>query len=161
LRTMNRAVEVLATWFYLGHLKPAPGTWGTLGAIPLIMLLKFFGPMGYLAGVFGLATLAIVVAQLYEKTRDGHDHCEIVIDEVAGFAVTMTWLPSTWQAWLIGFALFRILDVIKPPPIRWFDRRVPGGVGVVADDLVAGIVANVILQIMFVQTTWLGYQLPS
>lgn len=158
---MVRMIEVLATWFYLGHLRPAPGTWGTLGAIPLILLLRELGAMFYLGGVLLLVAVAIAVAQIYEQTHGDHDRAEIVIDEVAGFAVAMTWLPSTWQAWVGSFILFRLLDALKPPPIRWLDRRIPGGVGVVADDLAAGIVTNFCLQIVFVQTSWLGYQLAT
>lgn len=158
---MAQIVEALATWFYLGKLKPGPGTWGTLGAVPLIVSFRLLGPYGYLIGVFTLAVLAMTVAQIYERGREGHDHAEVVIDEVAGFAVAMTWLPMTWQAWVAAFVLFRIIDIFKPPPIAWLDRKVPGGIGVVADDLAAGIAVNVILQILFVRTPWLGYQLLS
>ena len=156
---MEKAVEWLATWFYLGKIPWAPGTFGTVGAIPLIYALYRSGAMLYLIGTLVVTMVAVFVAQAYETTKGGHDHPEIVIDEVAGFAVTMTWVPMTWQALLIGFALFRVLDVVKPYPINWLDRRIPGGVGVVADDLAAGIVANIVLQILFVKTAWLGYQL--
>lgn len=104
---------------------------------------------------------AIFVAQLYQREHGGADPQEVVIDEVAGFVVAMTWIPLTWQSWVIGFTLFRVLDIFKPPPIGWADRRIPGGVGVVADDLLAGIMANVVLQILFTQTDWLGVQLLS
>lgn len=146
---MVKAARFFATWFYLGLLKPGPGTWGTLGAIPLAYLMISLGPMGYLAGTIVFSILAMVVAQAYEAGQAEHDRSEIVIDEVAGFLVTMAWLPMTWQAWVSGFLLFRALDILKPPPIRWVDRKVKGGVGVVADDLVAGIIANIILQRLF------------
>lgn len=152
---------MLATWFYLGKLRPAPGTWGTLGAIPLILGLSLLPPNAYLAGAFGFTILAMFVAHFYGRSREGHDRQEIVIDEVAGFLITMAWLPLTWQTWILGFMIFRVLDIYKPPPIRQIDQKVRGGVGVVADDVVAGIIANLILQILFVQTAWLGYQLPS
>ena len=83
---------------------------------------------------------------------------EIVIDEMIGFMIAMTWMPQTWQAYLAGFCLFRFLDILKPPPIRYFDRRVPGGLGVVLDDVVAGLVANIFLQFIYSQTPWLGIQ---
>lgn len=105
------------------------------------------------------SALAMLIAHLDEKMQGGHDRSEVVIDEVAGFLVTMTWLPMSWQALLAGFALFRALDILKPPPIGWMDKRIRGGVGVVADDLVAGIIANAALQFVFVHTPWLGYQL--
>lgn len=154
-------IRLLATWFYLGKLRPGPGTWGTLGATPLVWLLAQWGAIPYMAATAVFSTVAMVVAHLYEKVEGGHDRSEVVIDEVAGFLVAMTWLPFTWQAWLLGFLLFRALDIFKPPPIRWVDRKVPGGVGVVADDLVAGILTNAVLQFVFVQTPWLGYQLNS
>ena len=158
---MAMIIDALATWFYLGRLKPGPGTWGTLGAIPLVLLLQSLGPMGYLAGVLVLTIFAILIASFYERAHQGHDHAEVVIDEVAGFAITMTWLPMTWQAWVAGFFLFRMIDVFKPPPIGWLDQKIPGGLGVVADDIGAGILANMVLQIVFVQTGWLGYQFAS
>jgi phosphatidylglycerophosphatase A len=157
---MAKVIDALATWFYLGTLSPGPGTWGTLGAVPLILALKALGPFSYLAGVLVLSVLAMVIAHLYERAHGGHDHKEIVIDEVAGFAVAMTWLPMTWEAWAAGFALFRLVDILKPPPVSWLDRKIPGGVGVVADDLGAGILVNAFMQFLFVNTSWLGYQLP-
>ncbi len=157
---MPKLIDALATWFYLGRLKPGPGTWGTLGAIPVVLALQLFGPMGYLVGALVFAVVAILVATLYERFHDGHDHSEVVIDEVVGFVITMTWLPHTWQAWVAGFLLFRLIDIVKPPPIRQLDLKIPGGLGVVADDIGAGIAANIILQIIFTNTSWLGHQLP-
>lgn len=92
---------------------------------------------------------SILVAQKFEDDFGGgrHDLPEFVMDEVAGFLVTMALVPFTWSFLLAGFVLFRLLDALKPFPISWFDRKVPGGVGVVADDLVAGIVANILLQV--------------
>ncbi|MGE0763566.1 MAG: phosphatidylglycerophosphatase A [Bdellovibrionales bacterium] len=156
---MTTFITYFATWFGLGRLKPAPGTWGTLGAAPLVLVFVALGPYAYLAMTVGFAAVAMLVAHLYEQTHEGHDRSEVVIDEVAGFLVTMAWLPMTWQSWLLGFALFRVLDALKPPPISWVDRRIPGGVGVVADDLVAGVLANFILQMIYANTAWLGAQL--
>lgn len=158
---MKFTVEILATWFGLGWLKPAPGTWGTLGAIPLVLLFSLLNPVGYMvaAGLFML--FSVLVAEFYERQVEGHDRSEVVIDEVAGFVIAMTWLPLTWQSWLAAFVLFRVLDALKPPPLSWMDEKIKGGLGVVADDIAAGIMTNFVLQIVFVQTTWLGYQLAS
>lgn len=139
-------MELIVTWFGLGRLKPGPGTWGTLGAIPLVVLFNFLGPMGYLVATFVSAVGAILACHFYQQTREGHDHQEIVIDEVVGFCVTMAWVPLTLPYILAGFVLFRLLDILKPPPISWADKKIKGGVGVVADDLIAGIIANMILQ---------------
>ncbi len=156
---MSRVITLAATWFGVGYLRPAPGTWGTLAAFPLVFLLAALGPYGYMFAAIVVAVLAIWIAHLYDGASGEHDRSEIVIDEVAGLVVTMTWLPLTWQSCVLGFVLFRLLDVLKPPPINWIDRRLRGGIGVVGDDLVAGVIANAILQFVFVQTTWLGYQL--
>jgi phosphatidylglycerophosphatase A len=70
-------------------------------------------------------------------------------------------LPITWQTFLFGFAAFRLLDIVKPFPISYFDKKVPRGLGVVADDVVAGLLCNIILQVVYTQTTWLGIRLYS
>lgn len=96
---------------------------------------------------FAFVVLAVAVAQIYEDyISPSHDPSEFVMDEVAGFLITMTWIPLTWEWVLTGFLLFRVLDMVKPYPISYIDRWVPGGLGSVADDVVAGIVANIGLQ---------------
>jgi phosphatidylglycerophosphatase A len=148
----------LATFFGVGKAPKAPGTWGTVATLPLVLFFSYLGPLVYMAAVILLLPLSIIAAEVYEKQSGSHDAKEIVIDEVVGFMITMTWMPQTWQAYLAGFVLFRFLDILKPPPIRYFDRRVPGGLGVVMDDVVAGIIANIFLQIIYAQTAWLGIQ---
>ena len=147
-----------ATMFGVGKAPKAPGTWGTLATVPVVMLLSYLGPLIYMGAVFILLPFSIAAAEVYEKQSGSHDAKEIVIDEMVGFMIAMTWMPQTWQAYLADFCLFRFLDILKPPPIRYFDRRVPGGLGVVLDDVVAGIIANVFLQIIYSQTPWLGIQ---
>ena len=83
---------------------------------------------------------------------------KVVIDEVAGFFVTLTWLPVTWQTFLAGFILFRLLDIWKPLFIGVMDRKIKGGAGTVLDDIAAGIVANLILQAVYYRTDWLGWR---
>ncbi len=154
-------IECLATGFYVGRIRKAPGTWGTLWGVPLFLLLSLFHPLTYMAITLILVGVAIWVSHLYELHTERHDSQEIVIDEIVGFLVTMTWLPATWQSLLAGFMVFRFLDITKPFPIRTIDRRMRGGIGTVADDLVAGLVANVILQIVYSETPWLGVQLNA
>lgn len=149
----------VATVGGLGRAPVAPGTVGTLAAVPLIPLLALGGEYFYMASVGILALIAVIVAQVYENLFGTSDPQEVVIDEVVGFAVAMTWLPLTWQSFAIGFVLFRALDAVKPFPISVLDQRVKGGLGVVADDLLAGIMTNVVLQIIYVKTSWLGVQL--
>lgn len=155
-------IEVLATFFYAGKFPKAPGTAGTAAAVPLwILLAYFFHPVGYMAIVFLLLIAGIFICQAYENQKKSHDSKEIVFDEVVGYLITMTWLPLTWQSAIIGFILFRFFDILKPPPIRQLDQKVKGGFGVMIDDLAAGVIANIILQIIYTKTNWLGVQVIS
>lgn len=145
--------------FGVGLAKKAPGTWGTLVTLPLAIGLNWLGQWWIMGAVAILTPVAIIACEIYENQVGGHDHPEIVIDEVIGFLIAMTWLPITWQACTIGFLIFRLLDIWKPFPIGYLDRKIPGGVGVVADDIVAGIVTNIVLQLLYNQTNWLGTQI--
>ncbi|MCB0365948.1 MAG: phosphatidylglycerophosphatase A [Bdellovibrionaceae bacterium] len=155
----SRWVSLLATAGGLGKAPKAPGTVGTLAALPLVPLFAWGGEYFYMLATAILVVVAIVVAQMYETQHGDHDPKEVVIDEVAGFVVAMLWLPLTWQSFVAAFAIFRLLDAVKPFPISVVDRKVQGGLGVVADDLVAGILTNVLLQIAYTKTDWLGQQL--
>lgn len=151
----------IATLFGIGRIPKAPGTWGSLATIPLIFVLMKLGPIVYMISTLAISILAIYAADIYERQSDRHDSKEIVIDEVAGMLVTMTMLPMTWQAFVVGFVMFRFFDIFKPFPISYFDRKVPGGFGVVVDDLVAGLISNVILQFILYYTTVLGVQIQN
>ena len=155
----NKISTSIVTYFGIGYLKPAPGTWGTLFTIPLWYFLSQLGPVVYMAVTFLLIVVAIAACEIYEKHIEGHDHSHVVIDEVVGYLITMTWLPFTWQACVLGFFLFRILDIAKPFPIGYLDKKVGGGFGVVVDDLVAGAIANIVLQLVYTNTSWLGSQI--
>lgn len=151
----------IATLFGVGRIPKAPGTWGSLATLPLCYLLLKNGPFIYMSTTLGLIFLAIVAADAYERTSTKHDSKEIVVDELVGMLVTMTWLPLTWQSFLLGFLVFRFFDILKPFPISYFDKKVPGGFGVVADDLVAGLIGNIILQLVLHHTAWLGIQIQN
>jgi phosphatidylglycerophosphatase A len=146
---MRRLVILLATWGGTGLSPVAPGTAGTLAAIPLFLLLSLFPLWIYLLCALGIALLACWAAGEAEIIFQEQDSQRIVIDEVAGFLVTMTALPPAWPYLLVGFCLFRAFDIIKPPPIRLFERKVKGGYGVVLDDVLAGIYAHISLRIIF------------
>ncbi len=140
---MNRAVSAvawtLATWFGCGRVPKAPGTAGTVGAIPLYLLLARTGRAGVglaavVATFVGVWAASVVARQLASK-----DPQVVVIDEVAGFLVTMVPVRTlSWQAVVAGFVLFRLLDSLKPWPIRRAEM-LPGGWGIVLDDVVAGV----------------------
>lgn len=151
--------EIISTWFWVGKIPWAPGTWGTVATVPVIFILFHLGSMFYMGAVFLFIFLGIFASDIYEKSLGQHDSSEIVIDEVAGFLIAMTWLPVTWQALGLGFLLFRFFDIFKPFPISWFDQRVKGGLGVMVDDIAAGLITNAILQVLYTKTSWLGAQL--
>ena len=142
----EKIIDGLAIWFGCGLSPKAPGTVGTLGAIPLLYLLSPLPVYYYMGATLIFAVITIVVAHFYEAGGE-HDSSEFVMDEVAGFLVTMAWVPFTWSGVLAGFILFRIFDIWKPFPISYIDKNMPGGVGTVADDLAAGIAANIVLQL--------------
>lgn len=156
---MTRIWFLISTFFGVGRLPKAPGTWGTLAALPLVFGLMHLGPMVYMGTTFFILILGIVASEALEKTRDSHDDGDIVIDEVVGILITMTWLPITWQSFVFSFLLFRLLDIWKPFPVKFIDKRVKGGLGVMLDDVAAGVLANVILQLIYSKTDWLGAQM--
>jgi phosphatidylglycerophosphatase A len=135
----NFFIKGLATGLGVGYGPVAPGTYGTIVAIPLFLYFYTFGPMYYAVSTFTFTIFACVISDYAGRLFGEVDCQKIVIDEVAGFLFTMAWLPATWKFVLIGFVVFRILDSTKPWPIRWFEENIPGGTGVVADDVAAGI----------------------
>ncbi|MBK8814526.1 MAG: phosphatidylglycerophosphatase A [Methylococcaceae bacterium] len=138
-------VLFLAFGFGSGLAKKAPGTCGTLAAIPLYLLIA---PMGNL--VYCLITVIATIAGIWicdiaaEKLGE-HDFGGIVWDEVAGYLITMLFIPFGWQNLLLGFVLFRFFDILKPWPIKVADRQVKGGFGIMLDDVLAGVMANIVL----------------
>jgi len=140
-------VCLLGTFFGVGLLPLAPGTWGSLAALPIAAwTLIQYGPIALALLAAGLFVLGIVVSEVYSRRTSETDPGPVVIDEVAGQWITL--LPaatSVWWHWVVGFALFRFFDIVKPWPIGWADRRVKGGFGVMIDDVVAGIYAGALL----------------
>ena len=127
-------------------MKPAPGTWGSLGALPFGIFILIFGHWPVLLAASIIVSLAgLWAADYYETASKKHDAKEIVIDEVAGMWISM--LPCAINPLLIGlaFILFRFFDILKPWPIGWIDKNVPGGRGVMADDILAGIIVAMII----------------
>lgn len=148
----------LATCFGVGYLPKAPGTWGTLVAIPFAVLLAKIQPLHAMLTILVLTIVAVIACERFEKEQGEHDSSHVVIDEFVGYLVAVNWLPFTWQSFFFAFAVFRFLDISKPLFIGKIDRTLKGGIGVMADDLAAGIVTNILLQTVFYQTQWLGQQ---
>jgi len=133
-----------------GDIVFAPGTFGSLAALPVcyIFSLVDFTVTGVLLGI--LIALAVWIAGMAEKLLNTKDPSCIVIDEIAGMAVTLAGLPFNLLTVSAGFVFFRILDITKPVPIRTLERKLDGGIGIVADDVLAGIFANIILRCIMV-----------
>jgi phosphatidylglycerophosphatase A len=132
--------KAIATAGGAGYMPVAPGTAGTAVAVPLAWLMSDLGLPIYLAITVGITLLGIAAAHVADEAWGTHDSQRIVIDEVAGYLVTMAFVSRhSWIALSAGFVVFRVLDVVKPPPARWVDQKMPGGPGVVLDDVVAGL----------------------
>lgn len=127
----------------------APGTVGTVLGVPLVMLMPD-SLLGYTVVLVALAVVGVWLCDVCARDLGVHDHPGIVWDEIVGYAVTMTAAPRGWLPLLLGFVLFRLFDILKPWPIRVADRRVHGGLGIMLDDLLAGVLAAVCLQVLLV-----------
>jgi len=138
--------SLIAYWFGAGLIRVAPGTWGSLAALPCAWLIaEGFGQLGLL-----IAAALLFPAGCWAAGRVGHasgvaDDGAIVVDEVVGQWLTLTVAPLNPLAYLIGFLLFRLFDIAKPWPVGWADRRLHGGFGVMADDVLAGVYAALAL----------------
>jgi phosphatidylglycerophosphatase A len=141
-----RALAVIvATVGPVGRVPVASGTAGSLAALPLLpalAALRARSGAGYALALAVLAAIAVWAAGRAEHALGGHDHSAIVIDEVVGMVLAASLVPATWGAWALAFVLFRLFDVVKPFPAGHVDRCVPGGVGTVGDDVVAGLYAG-------------------
>ncbi len=139
----------IATGIGVGYSPLAPGTCGTLLAVPIFIALWRAHSPFYEAALIALFFLSIWAAGRAERIFDKKDDRRIVIDEVVGFLITMLWLPVTPLILVTGFCLFRFFDILKPFPIRQIERRVTGGLGVTLDDVLAGIFSNILLHVLY------------
>jgi len=148
---MRALALLIASNCGLGYAPVASGTVGTLAGLPAFWLLQHLSPPVYLLAWAALTAVAVwtagVAGRHYGKVDDGR----IVIDELSGYLVTVAFLPWSWTTALIGFAWFRLFDIVKPPPAGWFDRHCKNGFGVVFDDVAAGVYAALALR----ATLWL------
>ncbi|UCD78704.1 MAG: phosphatidylglycerophosphatase A [Desulfobacterales bacterium] len=144
----EEVVVFLATGFYIGNIPYAPGTLGSLVGLPICFILAGLKLPQATAGALLLIFFAIWIANSAERVLDRTDPGCIVIDEVAGMVVTLIGLPFNLTTAVFGFFCFRILDILKPFPIRLMDKKLSGGLGVVADDVAAGILANLLIRVI-------------
>ena len=133
--------RIFATGLGTGYSPVAPGTVGTMVAIPLFVFLSKWGMTGVLTGLVFIVILGILAASRMEELTASKDPGRVVIDEIAGYLVTMLGSPPDVLPMVAGFLLFRLFDILKPPPIKYLERALFSGVGVMADDLMAGVYA--------------------
>lgn len=141
----ERFILGVATLGGVGRLPGAPGTWGSLAALPLWWGLGHLGLAGYCLAWLAVTALGLWAAHRAVSLLRERDPQAIVIDEAAGQLLALAGAPATWFAALLGLALFRVMDILKPWPVRRLEG-LPGGLGVMADDLAAGALAWVGLQ---------------
>ena len=140
----------LATWFGCGLVSRAPGTWGSLGALPVGVFLMIWGGVpALLIGIAVVTGVGLWASKKFDTAIGAHDSKMIVIDEVAGMWIAL--IPAFPGGQLnpllliLAFLLFRFFDILKPWPVSWFDKKVKGPVGVMGDDIVAGLYAALCL----------------
>lgn len=137
---------VLCTWFGLGKLKPAPGSWGSAGALPFAWLLQVYGgPWALAIAACAITLIALWAIRLFLVRWPGEDPGEVVIDEVAGQWLTLVFVPADPWLYLIGFIVFRFFDITKIWPASWADNTLSGAPGVLIDDLFAGLYGMIVM----------------
>lgn len=141
-----RILESLATWFYSGKSRKAPGTCGSLATLPFVYVIAcFYGMYGVIGFAIVISLIGIPVADAYAKALKIKDPRQIVIDETAGQSLALIFAGTNLYLFGLGFVLFRLFDITKPWPISWADTKVPGGLGIMLDDVLAGIIAGAIV----------------
>jgi len=143
---------LVATFFGIGRLRPGPGSWGSAATVLLWWVLARFIPAPWQPwAALALAALAVVVGILaatqVARASNQKDPQFVVIDEVAGQLITLIAVPVSWKSLVLGFILFRGFDIVKPPPVRQLER-LPEGLGVVIDDVAAGVYALAVMQVV-------------
>jgi phosphatidylglycerophosphatase A len=147
-KRMKQFILFWATGFGVGYSPIAPGTLGTLIAIPVYYFLSEIPSPIYEITLIAFFFLSVWISGNAETFFRKKDDQRIVIDEIVGFLITMLWISKTPRFILIGFFLFRFFDILKPFPIRRVDKTLKGGFGVVLDDVIAGVYANIILHLI-------------
>ena len=148
---MDRLFMAIATGFGVGYLPKAPGTWGSLLALPIHYLIVTFAakPLHYCAALLLIFFAAVLSTGAAEKIIDKRDPGIVVADEIIGMLIALIGTPPKVWAWIVAFLLFRIFDILKPFPVRFFDKRFHGGLGIVLDDVAAGLMTLTVMQIIY------------
>jgi len=144
----DKSVMVLATGFFAGYIPFAPGTFGTIVGLPLCFLLSKTKLSVAILFILIFIFFAIWIANMAEKILIQKDPGCIVIDEIAGIMIAFLGMPFNTISVAAGFVTFRFFDILKPFPIRYMERKIAGGAGVVMDDLMAGVYSNIVLRLL-------------
>ena len=139
---------LLAFGFGSGLVKKAPGTFGTLAAVPIWYMMSNLNLLSYVVIIYLATIVGIIVCEKASTQLGVHDHGGIVWDEFVGFWIAMCPVSPSIINLLVGFILFRVLDIFKPWPISWFDNNIRGGFGIMIDDIVAGAVTALLMAIL-------------
>jgi phosphatidylglycerophosphatase A len=148
-------VLFLAFGFGSGLAKKAPGTLGTAAAIPMYYAFAQTDKWLYSLLTLGVTIVGVWICDVAARKLDEHDFGGIVWDEIAGYLITLWFVPFCWQTLVAGFILFRLFDIVKPWPIKWADQKVHGGLGIMLDDVLAGFFAGGLL-FLSVEQGWLA-----
>lgn len=147
---LKNPVHFLALGFGSGLLPKAPGTFGTIAAIPLFLMLSQFNLWLFISVTIFISIMGIFICGYTSKSLGVHDHSGIVIDEIAGYLITMIAVPAEWLWILTGFLLFRFFDILKPWPISWVDKKIHGGFGIMLDDVIAGLLSLLCIHLLMI-----------
>jgi len=145
----RRSIILLATVCYVGKIPFAPGTFGSIPGLCIWFFLAKIDPLLALFLIFFLIFSSIAIAGQAEIMLNKKDPAEIVIDETVGLVIALFGLPVNVLSAIGGFFIFRVLDIFKPFPIRFIEKKLPGGAGIVMDDVVAGICCNLLLRTIY------------
>jgi len=151
---MDKLIMAIASGLYTGYMPVAPGTWGTLVAFPLHFLLIRLPQTSYYMSLAVVFIVAVFTAGSAEKILDRGDPGIVVIDEIIGMLIGLIGAPLKVVPMLAAFFVFRFFDIIKPFPAGWADRHLHGGLGIVLDDVIAGIYTLLVMQLL---KTWLNW----
>ncbi|RUO28071.1 phosphatidylglycerophosphatase A [Aliidiomarina sedimenti] len=142
---LKNPLHFLSLGFGSGLFPKAPGTMGTVAAIPVVWLASYLGTTGFIIATVVAFLVGIYLCGYTAKAMGEHDHPSIVWDEIAGYMVAMIAVPVSVSTLLLAFILFRIFDILKPWPIRYLDRHMHGGLGIMVDDILAGLASLAII----------------
>lgn len=141
--------EIISTWFYVGRVSHAPGTVGSFITLPLIYLLNFYlGINSVLVFILIFTIVGIIASDKYAECIGKKDPGMIIVDEVVGQSIALIFAGLSLPLYLCGFVFFRFFDILKPWPISWADKKVSGGLGIMLDDVFAGLISMVLVLLL-------------